>query len=270
VTPDYFKLMGIRLMAGRLFDDHDQKDAPSVSIINEEMARRYFPGTDAIGKRLSFPGESPIEIVGVVGDLRTRALSAAAEPEVYLPFFQAPAFSKHLVIRTSVEPMVAAEEATRELRRIDSGVVVEKIKTMDRIRDDSISTQRFAMTLISSFSLFALLLAVVGTYGVMSFAIAQRAREIGVRIALGAQKSNIVWLVLKQAVLLTLAGLIVGLAGAVAATRILHNFLFDLSPTDPATFLAASVILPLVVILACWWPIHRATQIDPIITLRGD
>jgi putative ABC transport system permease protein len=270
VTPDYFGLMGIVLRGGRLFTDQDRSGSPDVAIINEEMARRYFPNESPVGKFLSFGRGNPTEVVGVVGDLRNEALNGPLETEVYLAFFQAPAFSKHLVLRTQNEPTEIIEAARRELRHVDPGVVIEKVKTMDRIRDDSVSVQRFAMALISAFSVAALVLAAVGIYGVMSHSVAQRSHEFGIRMAIGAQRHQVFGLVLKQAFVLTLIGIVVGLVGAMSLTRVLRGMLFEVVPTDPLTFATVPLILVLTMLLASWIPADRATAIDPIVTLRSE
>jgi putative ABC transport system permease protein len=270
VTPDYFKLMGIALRRGRTFDAHDNAAAAKVVVINEEMARRHFPGENPIGRHLTLQPGKPMEIAGVVGDLRNKGLNAPVEAEVYLPFFQSPAFSKHLVLRTSVEPLGVVAEARRELRQIDPGVIVEKVKTMERIRDDSISAQRFAVTLLSAFSAVALVLAAVGIYGVMAHTVAQRSHEIGIRVAIGAQKWHVLRLILGHGLALTAIGIVLGLAGAAALTRVLQSLLFEIEPTDPLTFTAVPLVLVTVALLACWLPARRATSIDPVVVLRSE
>ena len=211
-----------------------------------------------------------MEIVGIVGDLRNKGLSVSVEPEVYLPFFQAPAFSKHLVLRSKMDPMEIAAAVRRELLRIDPGVIVEKIKTMDRIRDDSISAQRFTMTVISLFSGLALILAAVGMYGVISHSVAQRTHEIGVRMALGAQGHHILRLILGHGMILAVTGIALGLAGSIALTRVLRSLLFEIDPTDLLTFTVVPTLLATAVLLACWWPARRATKIDPLVVIRSE
>jgi putative ABC transport system permease protein len=269
-TPDYFKVMGIALQTGRLFSDHDQKGSAPVAIINAEMARRYFPHGTSIGQHLTLPHQKPMEIVGVVGNLLSKGLSAPAEPEVYLPFFQAPAFSKHLIVRSKLDAIALTETVRRELLKIDPGVIVEKAKTMDRIRDESVSAQRFTMTTISIFSVLALILAAVGIYGVMSHSVAQRTHELGVRMAIGAQPHHILRLILGQGLVLTLVGIAVGLASSIALTRVLRNLLFEVDATDPLTFVAVPILLTAVTLLACWVPARRATKIDPLVVIRNE
>lgn len=270
VSPDYFRLMGIALKQGRLFNATDRNDSPRVALINEDLARRHFPGENPIGRQLSFAPDRKLEIVGIVADLRNTALNGPVEPEIYLPFAQAGAFSKHLVLRTEVEPLAVVATVRRELAQIDPGVVVEKVKTMERIRDESIAAQRFAMTLISIFSIVALALAVVGVFGVMSHAVVQRSHEIGIRMAIGAQRYHVLALILRQGLLLAAIGLVVGLAGAFAVTGVLRSLLFEITPTDPLTFAAICALLLAVIALACWLPARRATKIDPLVVLRSE
>jgi putative ABC transport system permease protein len=270
VSPAYFSLMGISIREGRSFEERDGPGAPPVAIINETMARRYFPDRNPLGHRITGSFGPPREIIGVVGDLKNAGLSVAPEPEVYLSFFQASAFSKHLVIRTASDPLAAAALVRRELQEIDPGVVVEEIKTMDRIRDDSIAAQRFALGLLGAFAMVALLLSVVGIYGVMSHSVLQRSHEIGVRMAIGAQHRDVLQLILRQGLGLAVVGIVLGLAGALALTGVLRSLLFEINPADPVTFVVISLLLAMVVVLACWLPARRATRIDPLIVLRDN
>jgi putative ABC transport system permease protein len=262
VTPAYFSLMGISIRDGRGFSERDKAGATPVAIINETMARRYFADQNPLGKRLT-GAFGPREIIGVVSDLKNAGLNATPEPEVYVSFFQAGAFSKHLVVRTATDPLGAAQLVRRQLQLIDPGVVVEQIKTMDRIRDDSISAQRFATMLLSSFALVAVMLAVVGVYGVMS-------HEIGVRMAIGAQRRDVLELILRQGFVLAVIGIVMGLAGAGALSRALRILLFEINPADPVTFASMAVLLAGVILLACWLPARRATRIDPLVVLRSE
>jgi putative ABC transport system permease protein len=269
VTPAYFSLMGISIRDGRGFSERDKAGATPVAIINETMARRYFADQNPLGKRLT-GAFGPREIIGVVSDLKNAGLNATPEPEVYVSFFQAGAFSKHLVVRTATDPLGAAQLVRRQLQLIDPGVVVEQIKTMDRIRDDSISAQRFATMLLSSFALVAVMLAVVGVYGVMSHSVLQRSHEIGVRMAIGAQRRDVLELILRQGFVLAVIGIVMGLAGAGALSRALRILLFEINPADPVTFASMAVLLAGVILLACWLPARRATRIDPLVVLRSE
>jgi putative ABC transport system permease protein len=270
VTPDYFRLMGISLQRGRLIENRDQANSGGVAIINQEMARRYFPDENPVGKHLSLTPGKPLEIVGVVSDLRNRALDASLEPEVYLAFFQSPAFSKHLVVRTKVDPLALVAAVRHELQQIDPGVVIERIKTMERIRGESVAAQNFAMTLISAFSVVALALALIGIYGVMSYSVAQRAHEFAIRMAIGASQQSVLRLILKEGLFLALIGIAFGLAGAAAATRVLHTLLFEITATDPLTFAVVVSLLVLATLFASWLPARRATKVDPMLALRSE
>ncbi len=270
VTPGYFGLMDIALREGRLFDERDQRDAPAVAIINEALARRHFPGENPVGRKVVIFNRQPCEIIGVVRDLRSAALTAPVEPEVYLSFFQQMAFSKSLVVRTAADPRGLIPAVRRALQGVDPAVVIEEIKTMDAIRDQSIAAQRFAMSLIAAFALVALALAIVGLYGVMSHAVAQRSHEIGIRMAIGAQRHHVLRLILRQGALLAGLGIVLGLTGAFTLTGTLRSLLYDVDAVDPLTFIAVPLLLILVVLLACLIPARRATRIDPLVALRAE
>jgi putative ABC transport system permease protein len=270
VSADYFLLMGITVREGRGFTARDKSGAPAVVIINETMARRYFPNVNPLGRRLNTGFGQPPEIVGIVSDLNNAGLGTAPEPEVYLSFFQSSAFSKHLVLRTKIDPLSVVAETRRTLQQIDPGVVVEEIKSMDQIRAESISAQRFAMILLAAFSIIALLLAMIGIYGVMAHSVVQRSREIGIRMAVGAQSEDVLRLILRRGFVLALVGIVFGLAGAWALSGTLRSLLFDVDSADPVTFAVVPLLLALVTLLACWLPARRATRIDPIIVLRAE
>jgi putative ABC transport system permease protein len=265
VSADYFKVMGIRLKAGRNFSDDEGTNR--VAIINETMARVHFPNEYAIGKRVK-QGSGTSEIVGIVSDLKNTALAASAESEIYFSFFQAGAFSKHLVVRTKFDPNSLMRTIRSELRRVDPGVVVEEMKTMARIRSDSNAQQQFAMTLISLFSVVALGLSVIGIYGVMAHSVVQRTQEIGVRMALGAQRDDVFRWMLRRGMTPVIMGLLAGLASAFALTQFLRGLLFGISPSDPLTFIALPLVLAAVAALACWLPARGATRVDPMEALR--
>jgi putative ABC transport system permease protein len=270
VTPEYFQLMGIRLHEGRIFDERDQREVTPVVIINEAMARRFFSGQNPIGRKLVYPDGTSSEIVGIVGDLRSDALNTAGEPEVYQSFFQALAFSKHLVVRTQTDPRGVIADVRRALQGVDPTVVIEEVKTMEAIRDQSIAVQRFAMALIAAFAVMALVLSVVGLYGVMSHSVLQRSHEIGVRMAIGAQQHHVLRMVLRQGAILVALGLLFGLAGAFALTRTLRSLLYDVDATDPLTFVLMCALLMCVTMLACFLPAWRATKISPLVALRAE
>ncbi|MFL6255011.1 MAG: ABC transporter permease [Pyrinomonadaceae bacterium] len=271
VTPDYFDVMGIPLVRGERLSERHRADVPDVTVINEAMARRYFPGEDPIGKRLNLgdPANTPwMTVIGIVRDARTGGLDKEPYPQMYVPAAQSPSRAGTFVARTSGEPTSIAPALRRELAAIDRDLPLYNMSTMERVLSDSISRRRFQMILIAAFAGVGLLLAAVGIYGVISYSVAQRRHEIGVRMALGARAANILRLVVGQGLGLTLAGVGLGLAGAFVLTRVLASLLYGVSATDPLTFACVSLALLGVALLACLVPARRATKVDPMIALR--
>jgi len=271
VTPGYFALLGLAL-EGRDFRATDDGNAPPVTVVNRALAERYFPNKSAIGKKIWYTGHDrpPGEIVGVVSNGRTDDLTHQAEPEIYLCFWQAGAFSKHLVVRTSGDPRAVMAAVTRELRAVDPTSAVENMKTLDQIRDDSLASRTFAMQLLVGFALVGSVLTLVGIYGVLSLSVAARRREIAIRAAVGASKGDIRTLVFREGVGLIAGGVISGMAAAFVLARVLRSFLFEVDPADPVTLLAVGVLFAGVALLACWEPTRRAAKIDPMEALRYD
>jgi predicted permease len=271
VRPRYFQTMGATLITGRDFTERDADAAPGVVIINEAFARRYFPGDDPLGKRISVSNDrlNPHEIVGVIRDAKQSELTSAPNPETYLPHQQAAGpRGMTLVIRSASDPAALAQVVQREVWAIDKNLPVSEVRTMEEVVAESIGPQRFNMILLSLFAGVALLLAAVGIYGVMSYTVTQRMHEIGVRMALGASRSDILRLVVKQGMVLALIGVGLGLLGALAVTRLMTSLLFNISPTDSLTFVVVSVVLTAVALIACYIPARRATNVDPMIVLR--
>jgi predicted permease len=279
-SPDYLRALGIRLVRGRFFDARDTEHAPLVAVIDEEFARLYFPGADPVGQYLAAnpeQGTPHVEIVGVVAHVKQFGLDAQ-EPipaQLYQPRAQIPAHfrarsnaSVSLLVRTSSDPAALAPLVRRAVREIDSTQPVYAVNTMAQILSDSLATQRLAMLLLSIFAAGALVIAAVGIYGVMSYAVVQRTHELGIRLALGAQPRDVLRLVIRQGMLLALAGIAVGLVGALLLTRVLTTLLYGVRATDPATFTAVSLLLLMVALTACFIPAHRATRVDPLIALR--
>ena len=267
----YFKTMGIPLKQGRTFTDVEDSEARHVILISESFARKFFPGQDPIGKRLQvFMAEDPAwtEIVGIVGDVRYDNLTAEAEPFVYYPHPELTYEFMTLVIRTAGDPAEIAPVVRREIAAIDPDQPVSDVRTMTQVMADTVARARFNTLLLGIFAGLATLLAAVGIFGVMSYSVQLRTREIGLRMALGAQPSRVLMLVLRQGLLLTVIGIGVGLAGALALSRVMSGLLYGVTASDPATFVAIVIVLAVVSLIACYIPARRATRVDPLIALK--
>src|SRR5499426_1327829 len=273
VTEDYFKLLGQALVAGRNFRSTDNRDTPdttNVAVINQAMADRYFPQANPVGRKFWGFGRNnpPTEIIGVVANSRTDDLTKAAEPEIYLSFWQATAFTKHLLVRTTADPRALMASVQRELRAVDPTVAVENLKTLEEIRGDSQASRSFAMRLMIGFSIVASALTLVGIYGVLSLSVAARRRELAIRTAMGAGRRDILELVLGEGLRLIALGVAAGLAAAIVLSRVLRSFLFEVEPTDPVTLIVVGLLFVGVALLACWAPARRAAKVDPLEALR--
>jgi predicted permease len=271
----YFETMKVPLVAGRHFDERDAgKDAPKVVVIDEKMARTYWPGQEPVGKRLKVGGadsEAPwLTVVGIVGSVKQYALDTDSRVTLYMPHGQNPSGTMYVVARTSGDPGALAQALTREARAVEPNVPVYDVKTMGERLSDSLARRRFAMTALGLFALVALLLAAVGIYGVMSYSVAQRTREIGVRVALGASRRDVLGLVLGRGMLLAALGIGAGLVGAVPLTRVLGSLLLGVGTTDSVTFVGVPVLLLAVALLACYIPARRAARVNPLVALRHD
>jgi putative ABC transport system permease protein len=268
----YFQTVGIPLKKGRFFDERDVRDAPLVAIIDETMERKFWPDGDAVGKRISFQFNqgNPIwrEIVGVVGHVKQRTLDGESPVQYYIPHRQIPVNGVYLVTRTTGDPNTMAAAVRGAIQQIDPELPVFRVTTMERMVEDSMAQRRFAMTLFGIFAAVALVLASVGLYGVMSYSVSQRTNEIGIRMALGARVPDVLAMVVRQGMKLSLAGVAIGLVGAFALTRLMTTLLFNISPTDPLTFAAVAVLLVGVALAACYVPARRATKVDPMVALR--
>ncbi|HEV2197303.1 MAG TPA: ABC transporter permease [Candidatus Acidoferrum sp.] len=270
VTPDYFKLMGMALMDGREFRSTDDDKAPNVAIVNQAFANRYFPHGNVIGRKFWFDGRDKPgrEIVGEIANSRTDDLTEAASPEIYLPLWQATAFSKHLVVRTTADPRGVVVAVERELRAIDPTAAIENVKTLEQIRDDSLASRTFAMQLLIGFSLVGSALTLVGVYGVLSLSVASRRRELAIRSALGAKQMDIRKLIFGEGFRLVAGGVLAGVALAMVLSRVLRSFLFEVQPSDPGTLIVVGALFVGVALLACWVPVRRAEKVDPLEALR--
>ena len=272
VTHDYFKAMGVPLLRGRTFDSRDAGANIRRVIINQALARKHFPNEDPIGKSLivSWNDEAPDEIVGVVGDVRQQDLETEARATIYWPpgRFTYPFMS--VAIRTATDPRNVVAGAISALHELDPNVAAADVKTMDAVIDASVAQRRLTMLLLSIFALVALVLAAVGIYGVIGYSVSQRTQEIGIRMALGAQRSRVLRTVVGQAMTLAAVGIVAGAAGAWGLTRLMQKLLFGVQPSDPATFVAVAGVLALVAGVAASIPGLRATRVDPVIALRSE
>ena len=273
VTPDYFQTMGIPHLRGRSFTEQDQGNTPGVVIVNEALANRYWPNEDAIGKRLGSFEEVPgkqkwLEIVGVVGNVRHKAIEMEVMEEVYFPYKQSPGNFMNLVVRTTSEPASMVPAIRSQVLSVDKDQPVSDIMTMDQRVAKSVAAKRFVMFLLGAFSILALGLASVGIYGVMAYLVTQRTQEIGVRMALGAQKRDVLKLVVRKGMALAIIGAAIGLVASLALTRLMRSLLFEVTPTDWLTFVTASTVLLIAALLASYIPAHRATKVDPLTALR--
>ena len=270
ITPGYLQAMGIPILQGRDFDARDRAGSPFAAIINQVLARKFFPGENPIGKRLhvAWTGENPREIIGVTGDVRHGGLEYDPVPTVFLANEQNMSLRATLVVRTSSDPLLLARAIETEIHAIDKDQPVADIQTMDQVLSDSVARPRFQTVLLGLFAGLALVLAVVGIYGVMSYAVSQRTREIGIRMALGAAPASILKMVLGEAMALTLVGVAAGLAAAAALTRYLATMLYGVTTADPATFAGVSLLLTAVAAVASFIPARRATKVDPMVALR--
>jgi putative ABC transport system permease protein len=270
VTPNFFRALGIPLVAGRDFTDRDNAGASGAAIINEALARRYFPNENPIGKRitLGLPRPPWLTIVGVVKDIPHRGLESKAEPDWFLSYLDQPRRHGYLMARSSSDPASLAAAIRSQVSAIDKDQPVTAIRTMNEVIASTTAPRRFNTLLLAIFAAVALALAATGIYSVISYSVTQRTQEIGVRIALGAQPGDVIRLILKQGLTLTLIGVAAGLLSALAAARVMTGLLYGVTATDPATFVAISLLLVIVATLACYLPARRAARVEPITALR--
>jgi putative ABC transport system permease protein len=269
ISADYFKALGVPLLRGRWFNEQDTPDSPRVAVISDAFARRHFAGENPVGQRLGY-GTWHLEIVGVVGDVKYRGLNRETEPAFYQLAFQYEWWDMWLIVRTRGDAQAQAPAIRQAVRAVDPSVPVDRMGTMARALSESVALSRFRSLLLTVFALAALLLAVVGIYAVVAYSVAQRSREIGLRMALGATRSGVRLMVVRRAARPILAGLAVGLAGALSLTRVLEGMLFNVAPSDALTFTSAMLVLTAAAFVACVVPASIASRIDPIRTLRGE
>ena len=270
---DYFRTMDITLLRGRIFTDGDTANTPQVMVVSNAFTKVYFPNEDAIGKRivLDGPDKTPREIVGVVEDVRRNGLDAGVQPEMYFSVLQRPERRMNLVIRSTTEDATQLTPAARaEVKAFDPKQIIWRAQTLEQLLSTSVAPRKFNMMLLGIFASVALVLAAVGLYGVMSYSVSWRTQEIGIRMALGAKRTDVLRMVVRQGMTMTLIGLALGLIGVIALSRVMAGMLYGVSPTDPLTFTGVSIVLLIVALLACLIPARRATRVDPIVALRSE
>ena len=277
IGPEYFDTVGLALAAGRKFTPTDDQDHSGVVIVNESFVKHYFPGENALGQRLKLgpPGRiwrnkklTSFEIVGIVRDVKLAGLNAPSEPAYYVPASQAPLEDMTILVRTTTDPLSLVGAVRQAVWSIDPNQPISNVSTLEKVVDESIAQSRLNMLLMGLFGGLAMLLSAVGIYGLLSQAVTQRTQELGIRIALGAQVGDVLKLVIKQGMMLALAGEVIGLIGALALTRLIRGLLFGVTPNDVMTFVAVVGVLTIVALLACYIPARRATKVDPLIALR--
>jgi predicted permease len=269
VGAGYFETLRIPVLKGRTFEEQDDAGRPLIAIVNEAFVRRHLPGEEPLGRKVRMYG-SPREIVGVVKDVRFRGLAEPAMQTVYLPLRQNPMSEFSLAVKTSVEPATLADAVRREIRQIDPELAVFGVVTIEEALAESLAFRRFLMTLAAVFAGIALLLASAGLFGVVSYSVSQRKQEFGVRMALGAGRGQVLLLVLRQGLLLSAAGVGVGLMGAAALTQLLRSQLYAVEPADPLTYGVVAAVFVLVSLLASYEPARRATNLSPVEALRDE
>jgi predicted permease len=271
ITPDYFRAMGIRLLRGRTFTWADSEGSLPVAIVNESAARQYWPDEDAMGKRVKLEdGSAPVwrQVIGVVGDVRQDSVVEAARPEVYAPLLQVPVPYLALAVRTRAEPTALTVAVRHAVMAVDKDQPLSGIKTMEQVVEDSVAGRRFQMSLLAAFATTALGLAAIGIYGLMSYTVNQRTHEIGIRMALGAKRGEILHLVVRHGIMLAIVGVVLGTVGALLLTRFLSSMLYGVGANDPTTLLSVATLLIGVAALACYIPARRAMRVDPMVALK--
>jgi putative ABC transport system permease protein len=276
-TPEYFQTIGIPLRRGRLFDDRDRQGSTPVVLLTERAVRQFFPNEEPIGKKITLgwgrgPGRPRAggEVVGIMGDVKDAGLDEPDPPQIYLPYLQWPVQSMSVVVKTAVPAGSIMGAVRREVHAVDPNIPVSNVRTLEQIVSQSISQPRFYMTLLAVFAGVALVLAAIGIFGVLSYAVAQRTREIGIRMALGAQAGSVLGLVVRQAMVLAVSGVAAGMIATWWLSGLLATLLFEVTPRDPVTYAAVAATLAAVALIAAYVPARRATRVDPIVALRAE
>jgi putative ABC transport system permease protein len=272
ITPGYFETMGIPLLRGRLFTDQDKLEAPGVAIISEALAERMWPGEDPIGRRAIFWLNPDFngEIIGVVGNMRERGLDNDPTMAVYLPYNERGWTPVHFVAHTRTEPHSLLPELRAFLGQIDSKLPISRVRTLEELIGDNLSARRFNALLMSVFACVALLLALAGIYGVLAYAVSRRTSEIGIRVALGASPEKVLRLVVAQGMRPALAGIVLGLLGALWLARLLESLLYEVATSDLVTYVAVAAVFVIATVLSCYLPARRALRVDPVEALRQE
>jgi putative ABC transport system permease protein len=276
VSPEYFHVLGMTLLRGRLFVDQDLEDTPSIAVINQAAARTYWPNQDPVGKRVRSSdgvgrgGPGWTTIVGVIADARTESLADPGIPQIYLDIYQRPAKFLALYLRGKVDPAAIAAQVRTQVQSVDPNLPVFHAQTLDEVLSSSLSVRRFSMEMVALFAATALLLASLGIYGTISYVVNEQSREIAIRLALGAQRSDILRMVLRQGLTLAAVGAGVGLVGALIVSHLMAGLLYGVSPYDLSTFAGVTGVLTAVAIAASYVPALRAMRLDPITTLHSE
>jgi putative ABC transport system permease protein len=276
VSSSYFDVLKIPLKRGRVFTELDNSKGRQVAVINEALARRYWPGADPVGQRIKlgrtveFRSSSYLTIVGVVGDVRSDGFDTASAPSIYVSEPQAPPYVSVVYLRTADDPGTLGEAIRHEVQAVDPGVPVYGIRTMDELVGKNLAARRFALELVGVFAAVAFVIAAIGIYGVMAYTFSRRTSEIGLRMALGAQRIDILRIVLGEGARMVVFGVLAGLIGSAILTRFLQTLLFEIKPTDPITFGVLTALLVSVALLACLIPAQRASRLDPLMALRHE
>lgn len=275
VTPEYFRVLKTPLISGRGFSDADDSKSQQVVVIDETLANRYWPGEDPLGRQIKFlnvrPGQSPLAtIVGVAGDIKSDGFDVPVAPHIYLSAYQFPSYAEVIFVRTGMDPGTLGDAIRHEVQAVNPDLPVFSTRTLEAVMARSLAERRFALEILAAFAAVALLLAAIGIYGVMAYTFSQRNHEIGIRMALGAQQRDILHMAIREGMTLVFVGLASGVAGAAILTRSLRSMLFDVTATDPVTFIGISALLSAVALLACYIPAQRATQVDPLVALREE
>jgi putative ABC transport system permease protein len=274
VTPSYFKTLQIGVVRGRAFSEADTGDSPLVVLVSETAARRWWPNADPIGKRLRLPGYEPgmdkvwRTVVGVVNDVKQAGLDAPRTMQIYIPHAQNRNHYMALVVRTSQDPLGYVTEVRRQISILDKNLAVSDVTTMDQIVSDSVAARRFSTALLGAFAALGLVLAAVGVYGILSYSVTQRTPEIGIGMALGAARKDVLFLMVAFGLRHAFCGVVLGIAAAFALTRLMSSLLFGVSPADPTTFVGAALLLGAVACIAGYVPARRAAKVDPMVALR--